>query len=45
MPERIKTIDPVTMPVVLNRMGMVSIAPPTMELNIASTVVVEELIL
>jgi hypothetical protein len=40
-PEMAKMIDPVTMPLVLKRIGIVSIAPPTIELNIARTVVVE----
>ena len=40
-PEMAKTIDPVTIPVDLKRIGIVSIAPPTIELNIARTVVVE----
>lgn len=35
----------VTIPAVLKRMGMVSMAPPTIELNIARTVVVEVLTL
>lgn len=39
------TTELVTIPAVLKRMGIVSIAPPTIELNIARTVVVEELTL
>lgn len=39
------TTELVTIPAVLKRMGMVSIAPPTIELNIARTVVLEGLTL
>ena len=39
MPEMAKMIEPVIMPVDRKRIGIVSMAPPTIELNIASTVV------
>lgn len=39
------TTELVTIPAVLKRMGMVSMAPPTIELNIARTVVLEGLTL
>jgi hypothetical protein len=39
MPEMARIIDPVIIPVDRKRIGIVSMAPPTMELNIASIVV------
>ena len=45
IPESAKMIEPVTIPVDLKSMGMVSIAPPTIELNIARTVVEEAFVL
>jgi len=44
-PETMSTIEPVSIPLVLKSIGIVNMAPPTMELNIASTVVEEGLIL
>lgn len=44
-PDTMSTIEPVSIPLVLKRIGIVNMAPPTMELNIASTVVEEGLIL
>jgi hypothetical protein len=41
IPDSTRMIEPVTIPVDRKRMGMVSIAPPTIELNIARTVVEE----
>jgi hypothetical protein len=42
IPDISNTIVLVTMPAYRNKIGMVSIAPPTIELNIARTVVIEE---
>jgi hypothetical protein len=41
IPDSTKMIEPVTIPVDRKRIGIVSIAPPTIELNIARTVVEE----
>ncbi len=45
IPEMAKMMDPVIMPVDRKRIGIVSIAPPTIELNIARTVVDDGFIL
>jgi hypothetical protein len=42
IPDITNTIVLVTMPAYRNKIGIVSIAPPTIELNIARTVVIEE---